>query len=111
MSYIWKPTREIIKNSNIYRFMKKHRIKTYRQLVKRSQEDIEWFWDAVVKDLDIKWFKPYRRVLDTSKGIAWARWFIGGKLNIAYNCVDKHAESGGTKLPAFMKVRMGGLKS
>ncbi len=93
MSYIWKPTREIIENSNVYRFMKKHRIKTYRQLVKRSQEDIEWFWDAVVKDLDIKWFKPYRRVLDTSKGIAWARWFIGGKLNIAYNCVDKHAES------------------
>ncbi len=93
MSYIWKPTREIIKNSNIYRFMKKHRIKTYRQLVKRSRENIEWFWDAVVKECDIKWFKPYKKVLDTSKGIAWARWFVGGKLNIAYNCVDKHAES------------------
>lgn len=93
MSIIWKPTKEIIENSNVYRFMKKHRIKTYKQLIKRSQDDIEWFWDAVVKDLDIKWFKPYRRVLDTSKGIQWAKWFVGGRTNIAYNCVDRHGES------------------
>jgi len=93
MSYIWKPTKSIIENSNIYRFMKKHRIKTYKQLVSRSQKDIVWFWDAVVKDLDIKWFKPYRKVLDTSKGIPWAKWFVNGKTNIAYNCIDKHATS------------------
>lgn len=93
MSYIWKPTRKFIENSNVYRFMKKNRIKTYRQLVRRSQDDIEWFWDAVVKDLDIKWFKPYRKVLDVSKGIAWTKWFVGGKINVSYNCVDRHAES------------------
>jgi acetyl-CoA synthetase len=46
-----------------------------------------------MEDLNIQWFKPYERVLDDSAGIQWAKWFIGGKTNIVYNCVDRHARS------------------
>ena len=74
------------------RLMRKHGIPTVEDLIKRSIDDIEWFWDVAAKDLNIEWFKPYEQVLDTSKGIEWARWFIGGKLNIAHNCVDRHAK-------------------
>jgi len=93
MSIVWKPSSQYVDNSNIKRFMRKHGIQTPDELTRRSIDDIEWFWDAAAKDLDIEWFKRYDKILDTSKGIEWARWFIGGKLNIAHNCVDRHAET------------------
>lgn len=90
---VWKPSDEYVKKANITRFMKKHDIKSYDKLIKRSTDDLEWFWDAVMKDLNVHWFEPYKKVLDISKGIQWVKWFIGGKTNIVYNCVDRHAES------------------
>ena len=90
---VWKPTEEYIEKANITRFMKKYSIKDYDDLIKKSTDDIEWFWDAVMKDLDIEWFQPYEKVLDDSDGIQWTKWFIGGKINIVHNCLDKHAKS------------------
>ena len=90
---VWKPTSEYIEKANITKFMKKHKIKDYEELIKRSTEDIEWFWDSVMKDLNIEWFKPYEKVLDISNGIQWTKWFTGGKINIVHNCVDRHARS------------------
>ena len=90
---VWKPTDDYVEKANITRFMRKHDIKDYDELIKRSTDDIEWFWDAVMKDLDIEWFQPYDKVLDDSKGIQWTKWFVGGKINIVHNCLDKHAKS------------------
>ncbi|MBI5355719.1 MAG: AMP-binding protein [Candidatus Aenigmarchaeota archaeon] len=87
----WEPSRDFLENSNAARFMKAHGIKTYRELVEKSTRDIEWFWDSVVKFLGIEFYEPYSKVLDASEGIEWATWFSGGKVNIAHNCVDKHA--------------------
>ncbi len=89
---VWKPSEEYSEKANVKRFMDTHGIKSYEELIERSTENIEWFWDAVMKDLHIEWFKPYERVLDASKGIQWAQWFIGGKLNIVHNCLDRHAD-------------------
>ena len=93
MSIVWKPTSHYVDNSNMKRFMKDHSIRTVDELIQRSIDDTEWFWDAAAKDLNIEWFKPYDKILDTSRGIEWARWFIGGKLNIAHDCVDRHAKT------------------
>jgi acetyl-CoA synthetase len=90
---VWEPTDDYVKKANITRFMKKYDIRDYEELIKRSTEDIEWFWDAVIKDLDIEWFQPYEKVLDDSDGIQWTKWFIGGKINIVHNCLDKHVKS------------------
>jgi len=96
--FAWTPTKEYIERSNIWRFMQKHQITDYAELVRRSVEDIEWFWDAVVTELQIEFFEPYTKVLDISQGIPWAKWFVGGTINIAYNCVDKHARARPNKL-------------
>lgn len=96
--FAWTPTKEYIERSNIWRFMQKHQIKDYAELVRRSVEDIEWFWDAVVTELQIEFFEPYTKVLDISQGIPWAKWFVGGTINIAHNCVDKHARARPNKL-------------
>jgi len=87
---VWKPSKDYIDNANITRFMKKHNIKDYDELIKKSTDNIEWFWDAALKDLDIEWFKRYEKVLDDSEGIQWTKWFVGGKINIVHNILDKH---------------------
>ena len=43
----------------------------------------------MLDDLDIQFYEPYSHVLDTSRGIPWARWCVGGRLNIVHNCLDK----------------------
>ncbi|MFN7994439.1 MAG: AMP-binding protein [Bryobacteraceae bacterium] len=89
--WIWEPSREYIESTNVFRFMQKLGIATYEEFLRYSTEHLEEFWDHLVRELNIEWFEPYRQVLDTSEGIEWARWFLGGKLNIAWNCLDRHA--------------------
>ncbi len=90
---VWKPYGDYIEKANITRFMRKHGISTYEELLARSTEELEWFWDAIMEDLDIRWYKPYGKVLDTSEGIQWAKWYLGGKTNIVLNCLDKHMKT------------------
>jgi acetyl-CoA synthetase len=77
-------------STNVGRFMAAHRIERFEDLERRSVEDPEWFWDAVVKFLDIDFPTPYRQVLDIADGIPWARWFVGGQTNFAHIAVDRH---------------------
>jgi acetyl-CoA synthetase len=55
----------------------------------RAAKDPEAFWAEQAKNLD--WFIPWQRVLEWNA--PWAKWFVGGKLNVTYNCVDRHAHS------------------
>src|SRR2546429_8343472 len=50
----------------------------------------------------LTWFEPYHTVLDTSDAPFW-KWFVGGKINASYNCVDRHREKHGGKA-AFIVV-------
>ena len=94
--FVWEPTPTYIENANVTRFMRAHDIDDFFSLVKRSQEDIEWFWDAVVIDLGIEFSKPYERVLDAGGGPEWPKWFVGGEVNLTYNCVDRHSDASGS---------------
>jgi acetyl-CoA synthetase len=89
--FIWEPSREFIERTNVYRFMQRLGIATYPDFIRYSQAHLEAFWDEMVRELGIEWFEPYAHVLDASRGVEWARWFTGGKLNIAWNCLDRHA--------------------
>ncbi len=86
---VWRPTPEYIDNSNLKRFMEAHGLADFEALMQKSTQDIAWFWDTVLKDLDIEFYEPYERVVDLSAGIQWPRWCVGGKLNIVHNCLDK----------------------
>jgi acetyl-CoA synthetase len=79
--------------SNIARFMDKHGISDWRRLVERANTDIGWYWDAVIEDLGIEWFRKYDKTFDSSAGIPWTRWFINGRCNIVANAIDRHAKS------------------
>jgi acetyl-CoA synthetase len=89
---VWTPSPDYVERANVTRFMRAHGIETYDDLIARSTDDIEWFWDAVVRDLGIAFYEHYRRVLDRSRGPEWTTWFTGAKVNLAHQCVDVWAE-------------------
>ncbi|MCZ4496740.1 MAG: acyl-CoA synthetase/AMP-acid ligase [Thermoleophilia bacterium] len=88
--FAWKPTAKVVQHSNLFGFLKQHQIEDPDALLKRSQEDPEWFWDAMVKHLGIEFTTPYTQVLDDTVP-EFPKWFVGGKLNLANDCVYKHA--------------------
>jgi acetyl-CoA synthetase len=59
------------------------------EIYDRAEKDPEGFWAEQAETLH--WFTPWQRVLEWSA--PWAKWFVGGKLNVTYNCVDRHAHS------------------
>ncbi|MEK7836838.1 MAG: acetyl-coenzyme A synthetase N-terminal domain-containing protein, partial [candidate division NC10 bacterium] len=91
---IWRSDPDAAARTRIARFMKQHGLDSLAALQRRSVEDPEWYWDAVARDLGWMWTEPYRRVLDASRGIQWPRWFEGGRMNLAANCLDKHLAAG-----------------
>jgi len=61
--------------------------KTTAELRKLGQRDPKRFWAKMAKE-HVTWFSPWKKVLDWKPPLA--KWFVGGKLNVSYNCVDRH---------------------
>jgi acetyl-CoA synthetase len=64
----------------------------------RAAKDPEGFWAEQAEALH--WDEPWDEVLDWSNP-PFAKWFVGGKLNVSYNCVDRHVEAGNGDRVAF----------
>ena len=62
----------------------------YTDLLKESLFDIEKFWSNVAQE-EITWFKGWERTLDWN--LPFARWFVGAKLNVSHNCLDRHLKT------------------
>ncbi len=90
---IWRPSPEVLEHANVVRLMRRHGIDSYRELVRRSQDDPEWFWPAAIEDMGLEFSRPWKTVMDLSRGPEWATWFDGATLNIAWNCVHRWAAS------------------
>lgn len=63
----------------------------YKDLVEEFSKDYEGTW-AKFADMKIDWFEKYHTVLDESDA-PFYKWFVGGKLNVAYQCVDRHLKT------------------
>ncbi len=63
----------------------------YHELHRISVEEPERFWPEVVDDLGIEFSRPWDAVVDLSNGPEWARWFVGGRINVARVCVHRWA--------------------
>ncbi len=64
-------------------------LEEYETLYRRSIQDPQRFWAEIASELH--WFAPWSSVLEWNPPSA--RWFVGGKINLCYNCVDRHALS------------------
>ena len=61
----------------------------YEALYRESIEDPEKFWGRAAEELH--WFKKWDKVLEWK--MPWAKWFVGGQINLSYNCLDRHVQT------------------
>jgi acetyl-CoA synthetase len=66
-------------------------------IYERAEADHEAFWAEQASRLS--WFEPWNTVMEWNP--PWVKWFLGGKLNVSYNCLDRHVEAGGGDKVAF----------
>ena len=66
---------------------------TYRQMYERSVRDPEGFW-AEHAEKQVEWFQKWDQVLEWDFHKADIKWFLNGKLNVSYNCLDRHVNAG-----------------
>ncbi len=83
---IFPPSKEFSKNALIKNF------KELIELKEAAKKDSIKFWDDYANS-EIDWFEPYQTVLD-DKNAPFYKWFPEGKLNISYNCLDRHIKNG-----------------
>ena len=59
-------------------------------IYEKARQDPEAFWAGLAEGLD--WFQKWDKVLEWDP--PFAKWFVGGKLNVSYNCIDRHLANG-----------------
>jgi acetyl-CoA synthetase len=73
----------------------------YDTIYKRSIEDPKGFWDEIAGEY-VEWFKKWDTTedynFDIKKGPIYVKYFDGGKLNVSYNCIDRHLKTRGDKV-------------
>ncbi len=90
---LFKPSAEFTANAHISSEAQ------YQEMYKKSIEQPEQFWAEVAENFT--WFKKWDKVLDWSDK-PFAKWFVNGKTNIAYNCLDRQiAEGNGDKVAYY----------
>jgi acetyl-CoA synthetase len=78
---LFSPSSEFSENANI------KSIDQYQQLYEQAKSDPEGFWGNLA-ETELDWFQKWDKVLDWQP--PFAKWFINGKINISYNCLDRH---------------------
>lgn len=80
------PSPAVVENSNIYAYMQSKGYSDYKEFHKWSLENREEFWNDVANELH--WFEKWHTTVDDS-GKPFFKWYVGGKFNITYNCLDR----------------------
>jgi acetyl-CoA synthetase len=91
--FVWTPSPEHVESANLTRLARRLGVERYHDLHRISVEDPERFWPVLIEDLGLEFSEPWERVVDSSRGNEWTTWFVGGKLNLAWNCVHRWAAS------------------
>ena len=81
LSELYKPDSRVVAEANV---------KSYEELAQWANEDLAGFWAEQAKEF--AWFKEWDQVLDESDK-PFYKWFVGGKTNIVYNCLDRHIKT------------------
>ncbi|MEZ3143032.1 AMP-binding protein [Halobaculum sp. MBLA0143] len=97
---VHEPDEAFAAATNVREFRRTYGIESHEALIERTTTSIEgepasgveWFWDEIVDYLDIEFDEPYDEVRDDTDGPQFSRWYPGGRLNVAHNVVERHAE-------------------
>jgi len=96
--HLWIPDAATIDAAQSTALARHLGLATYEDVLAYSVAEPAAFWDAAVRWLDLGWDTEWTQVVDDTRGIAWAEWFIGGRLNLAWSCVGRHVAERGDHL-------------
>jgi acetyl-CoA synthetase len=80
---VFKPAPEFARRAHV------KSLAEWRKLARAGARNPQGYWAKAAKELD--WFTPWRRVLDWKP--PFAKWFVGGRINISHNCLDRHLKT------------------
>lgn len=100
--WVWHPRPDDLASSHVARLLRRAGVSDAGELRRRAAADPEWFYPLILEDLGVEWFRPYRRLKDDSRGLAWCEWFEGGELNLVHNVLDRHLRDGWGEAPALI---------
>ncbi|WVH09538.1 MAG: Acetyl-CoA synthetase [Fluviibacter phosphoraccumulans EoVTN8] len=86
MSKVYQPSADFVKNAAV------SGMDGYKALCAEAEQDYEGYWGKRAKEL-LSWQTPFTKTLDESKAPTYG-WFVDGKLNASYNCLDRQVERG-----------------
>ena len=86
MSKVYQPSPDFVKNAAV------SGMDGYKALCAEAEQDYEGYWGKRAKEL-LSWQTPFTKILDESKAPTYG-WFVDGKLNASYNCLDRQIERG-----------------
>ena len=86
MSKVYQPSADFVKNAAV------SGMDAYKALCAEAEQDYEGFWAKRAKEL-LSWQTPFTKTLDESNAPTYG-WFVDGKLNASYNCLDRQVERG-----------------
>jgi acetyl-CoA synthetase len=78
---VFLPSPEVVRQANV---------PNWEAVARRAAQDLEGFWDEQAKELE--WYRPWTKVLDESQK-PFFKWFVGGKVNIVHNCLDRYLKT------------------
>lgn len=83
----FSPSKDFVKQANLTK-------SEYEKLVLKANTDFEGFWADLAKK-NVYWFKKWDKVLEWNE--LFSKWFVGGKTNVSYNCLDRHLKDKASK--------------
>jgi acetyl-CoA synthetase len=108
---IWRPSEEVREHSNAMRLARRLGFDDYWELVQFSADQPERFWPEAIADMGLEFSRAWDRVCDLSRGPEWATWFVGGRLNLAWNCVHRWARGPRADAPAAVWQSEDGMRT
>jgi acetyl-CoA synthetase len=108
---IWRPSDEVRDGSNAMRLARRLGFDDYWELVRFSAEEPDRFWPEAIADMGLEFARAWDQVCDLSRGPEWATWFVGGRLNLAWNCVHRWARGPRANAPAAVWQSEDGARS
>ncbi len=90
----WSPSTQQIADANLTRFLASFGVGTYEEAVAKAASDLPGFYTAILAELGLHWDAPWSQLIDTTRGRAFARFFVDAKYNAPANCLDRHVDAG-----------------
>ena len=87
--FAWWPTPETVEAANLTAFIRHCGFASYDELLAWSIAEPEAFYRKLFDYIDYRFIEPFNQAVDLSRGNERTRWCIGGRTNVALNCLDK----------------------